>query len=157
MKVEHEKVSRETKCQSCALAKHGVSASIKLKSKPRIKLTITTPTSLYTTTMTIQPSTYPLDLKHHVPDNETGAPTSRPTSRRRPFALAFAAVALCYFVFTAVTRPELFRHCGGLSRELSISPAEVWVQTEDERPLVPLEAHIMSKCPDAQVGCTSWV
>jgi hypothetical protein len=70
---------------------------------------------------------------------------SRP--RRRPLLTGFAAVVFCFLVWPATTKYNVFhRICG----QHSITPVTI----NQERALVPLEAHIMSKCPDAKVGST---
>jgi hypothetical protein len=70
----------------------------------------------------------------------------RPTRRARPLALGFITVALLYFAWTPITSvismlpsPTAF----GRMPCVSTHPAST-------REPVPLEAHIMSKCPDAQ-------
>ncbi len=105
-------------------------------------------------TMPPLPTTYPRDLKHPEMLNEKDEAMfhHRTNRRNRPFAVAFAAVALCYVLWTAVSRPHLFQHfCHGQASG-SKSPMSLLPQAQDDRPLVPLEAHIMSKCPDARVG-----
>ncbi|KAH8678738.1 hypothetical protein BGZ60DRAFT_360800, partial [Tricladium varicosporioides] len=81
-------------------------------------------------------------------DNEKGQPEAieMPPRRRRTWVIGFSAVAFIYFIFSLRTRiPTVFRPCGKHN-----------VQVGDATPfpaggsLVPLEAHIMSKCPDAQ-------
>jgi hypothetical protein len=67
--------------------------------------------------------------------------------RLRSFAIAFTAVAFLYLCFS-ISRPFLFHP--GISH-FEPQPA-VWNQpAETSNSLVPLEAHIMSKCPDAKV------
>ena len=96
------------------------------------------------------------DPKHPDMDNEKGESMRiRPTSRRhRPLAIAFASVAFCYLVWTSLFRSHMFPHICSTHSEILDGPPLVL----DDKPLVPLEAHIMSKCPDAQVGftCYSW-
>jgi hypothetical protein len=69
--------------------------------------------------------------------------------RRRPLATAFGLVAICYLVWTSVFKSGgTFHHlCGGLNHKLQV-PGQVVAK----KALVPLEAHIMSKCPDATVS-----
>ncbi|KAH7355050.1 hypothetical protein BKA65DRAFT_381892, partial [Rhexocercosporidium sp. MPI-PUGE-AT-0058] len=92
------------------------------------------------------------DTKHLDMYNEKGDSNmiNRPSYRRhRPFAIAFAAVGLCYFLWTTVSNPQIFRHnCHEHIAGAAISSSGVKVL--DEKKLVPLEAHIMSKCPDAR-------
>jgi hypothetical protein len=65
--------------------------------------------------------------------------------RNRPLATAFGMVALCYLVWSATFRYDVFHHICGIHNVTA-------VMNNQERALVPLEAHIMSKCPDAKVG-----
>ncbi|KAH9220227.1 hypothetical protein DL95DRAFT_433406 [Leptodontidium sp. 2 PMI_412] len=108
------------------------------------------------------PSSYPRDTKypdmHSEKDGNSSTMLNRPSYRRhRPFAIAFAAVGLCYFLWTTVSSPQLFRYnCHGrtaggvaiLDQSTAIPSGDV--KALDEKKLVPLEAHIMSKCPDAR-------
>lgn len=67
--------------------------------------------------------------------------------RLRSFAIAFTAVAFLYLCFS-ISRPFLFHP---RISHFEPQPA-VWDQpAETSNSLVPLEAHIMSKCPDAKV------
>ncbi|PVH82106.1 hypothetical protein DL98DRAFT_371407, partial [Cadophora sp. DSE1049] len=82
---------------------------------------------------------------------------NKPSYRRhRPFAISFAAVGLCYFLWTTVSSPHLFRHnCHGqTSAGVNIlNPATSMASDNSnalDKKLVPFEAHIMSKCPDAR-------
>ncbi|KAH6676528.1 hypothetical protein B0J14DRAFT_476743 [Halenospora varia] len=81
-------------------------------------------------------------------DNEKGQPEAieMPPRRRRPWAIGFAAVAFIYFIFSLRTRmPTVFRPCG--KHNVHVGDA---TPSPAGGSLVPLEAHIMSKCPDAQ-------
>jgi hypothetical protein len=68
--------------------------------------------------------------------------------RQRFFAIAFTAVAFLYLCFS-ISRPFLFHH-----RSPDFEPQAVLLDqpVEVSNTLVPLEAHIMSKCPDAKVN-----
>ncbi|KAI6711614.1 hypothetical protein JHW43_005892 [Diplocarpon mali] len=88
-------------------------------------------------------------MKHpEMLDDKTDAMFHHRTNRRnRPFLIAFAIVGLCYLLWTSVSRPQLFRHlCHGQQASQSGVSS---TQLQDDKALVPLEAHIMSKCPDA--------
>lgn len=86
---------------------------------------------------------------------ENSTMMNRPSYRRyRLFAIAFAAVGSCYLLWTSVSSPLLFRHncheqSTGSVRVLD--PVAAIRPDAIEKKLVPLEAHIMSKCPDARV------
>lgn len=105
-------------------------------------------------------------------DNEKGTAITITTSdemfararapcRRRPMVTAFAVVALCYLTWVSFFRSGTgaFGHlCGKMGgKDSSIAPQkeDVATQTGNEasttttKAAVPLEAHIMSKCPDA--------
>lgn len=110
------------------------------------------------------PSSYLRDIKHPEMRSEKSEDMliNRPSyRRRRPFAIAFASVALCYIIWTTISSsgPGLFRHnCHDAVmrgvRVMDSVPAEGKVVDDDDKKLVPLEAHIMSKCPDARVRFT---
>jgi hypothetical protein len=87
------------------------------------------------------------DLKQSSMDNEKGdAMLIRPCRpRNRPLLTGFGVVALCYLLWSATSRYNVFHHICGTNR---VTPMTI----NQERALVPLEAHIMSKCPDAKVG-----
>lgn len=87
------------------------------------------------------------DRKHSTMDSEKGdAMPIRPCRpRNRPLVTGFAVVALCYLLWSATSRYNVFHHICGIH---TVTP----VMVNQERALVPLEAHIMSKCPDAKVG-----
>lgn len=105
--------------------------------------------------------------------------TLTPTRRARPLTLGFLAVALCYLLYSHAP-PQLFLPCHGSTTAASHAPLELQdtqvtpaleaadvsgVQVDlrglgqgqaplvmgAEKTRVPLEAHIMSKCPDAKV------
>lgn len=71
-----------------------------------------------------------------------------PWQRQRRFAVAFAAVTLFLLVFS-ISKPSLF------TRGLYTPSQSVYGTTT--KSLVPLEAHIMSKCPDARVIIPSFL
>jgi hypothetical protein len=73
----------------------------------------------------------------------------RKSRRSRPFAIAFAMAALGYLLWSLAPVASWAHLCGNDSRASSWQPKVV------DKPLVPLEAHIMSKCPDAKVGLKS--
>jgi len=90
------------------------------------------------------------DLKQSNMDNEKGETMFIRSSGRRnkPLAFGFAVVAFCYFMSTAVSRfavPVFHNLCS----KHGVTPVMVQHGAAD-RALVPLEAHIMSKCPDAK-------
>jgi hypothetical protein len=97
----------------------------------------------------MKPQTLPTamnDLKLSSMDSEKGeAMLVRPCHpRNRPLVTAFGVVALCYLVWSATFRYNVFHHICGNHKATP-------VMNNQERALVPLEAHIMSKCPDAKV------
>lgn len=69
--------------------------------------------------------------------------------RRRPLFTAFGVVAVCYLFWTLFTSSagSFHRFCGGMEGKMGASQ-----EVEAKKALVPLEAHIMSKCPDATVS-----
>lgn len=88
------------------------------------------------------------DLKHPIMENEKDETMfiRSPSRRNRPLAIAFGLVAVCYFAWSTVFKGYTFHMpCHNQGTTL-FSP----VQILDDKPLVPLEAHIMSKCPDAK-------
>lgn len=90
------------------------------------------------------------DIKHPVMDDERDETmfVRSPGRRNRPFAIAFGVVALCYLLWSAAFRSHTFHlPCHGQNSKLNTP-----VQSSAVNSLVPLEAHIMSKCPDAKVG-----
>ncbi|KFY28876.1 hypothetical protein V491_00255 [Pseudogymnoascus sp. VKM F-3775] len=72
------------------------------------------------------------------------------SSRNRPFAVALTVAVVLYFAFTMTTRLFDFRGFTSTAchhqRSNDASPAVV----EKAGNLVPLEAHVMSKCPDTR-------
>jgi hypothetical protein len=84
--------------------------------------------------------------------------------RVRTFVAGFAIIAFFYFVFTyggtgirdgietLESFPGLRADCGRGKERLSQAGDDVAVEGNE---LVPLEAHIMSKCPDARVSSSS--
>jgi hypothetical protein len=86
------------------------------------------------------------DYKDSKMDNEKGEKMFvRPASRqaRRPSVALAVFLTGCFFIYLWTVSHSIHIHLGG-GRTVSI---ELWT----EKQLVPLEAHIMSKCPDAQV------
>lgn len=73
----------------------------------------------------------------------TMPPYSRPSRRLRPL-LALALVGLCVYVYARPVSP--FSPLPGMSLPSSLQAP----LTGSANTLVPLEAHIMSKCPDAR-------
>jgi len=64
--------------------------------------------------------------------------------RSRPLAAGFLIIASCYLLWTTLfSQNGITFHCGKHNSK----------STSGEKKLVPLEAHIMSKCPDAKVCC----
>lgn len=92
------------------------------------------------------------DIKHPVMDDEKDETmfVRSPGRRHRPLAIAFGVVALCYFLWSAVLRSYAFH----LPCHIQEAKLDAPVQILGDKPLIPLEAHIMSKCPDAKVGFT---
>ncbi len=73
-----------------------------------------------------------------------------PSRRNRPIAIAFVLVAALYFLWTPVIESDVVRHlCKGNTTNTKYTPV---IQVQENKTLVPFEAHIMSKCPDAQVS-----
>lgn len=82
-------------------------------------------------------------------DSDAGMP---PRNQYRSWASGFLIVGLIYLLISPLSkRAVLFRPCGNHGARLSSSSSQQ-ISTHDDRRLVPLEAHIMSKCPDAQVS-----
>ncbi|CZT45450.1 uncharacterized protein RSE6_05761 [Rhynchosporium secalis] len=105
------------------------------------------------------PTSYARDSKDPDMYSEEKGSTmiNRPSARRnRPFVAAFAAVGLCYFLWKTVSDPQVFRFpCHGqtgpqVSMVDSVAAISDNAKDLGEKKLVPLEAHIMSKCPDAR-------
>ncbi|KAI9053045.1 hypothetical protein LZ554_003315 [Drepanopeziza brunnea f. sp. 'monogermtubi'] len=96
------------------------------------------------------PTMYPPDKKHPEMLNEKNRMFRYRTNRRnRPFAIAFGVVALCYLLWTTVSRPSLFHFCR-TAEQSDVASGVSKDNLQDQKALVPLEAHIMSKCPDAR-------
>ena len=75
--------------------------------------------------------------------------TSMPARRNRPLAIVTRislAIVAFLFLLWSFASPFIIP-----STETKILPAPQYTQA-----LVPLEAHIMSKCPDARVGYQSY-
>lgn len=72
-------------------------------------------------------------------------PAKRSTSRVLP--IAFTAVAVLYLLFS-LRNPFIYYY---KNSSAAPSAASSSVPTEHAKALVPLEAHIMSKCSDTQV------
>jgi hypothetical protein len=92
-------------------------------------------------------------IKHNGVDGERPGDEmfARAPGRRRSLATAFGIVALLYLAWTSISKPGGIFHqfCNGDQAEIQ-PPKEL----SPMKALVPLEAHIMSKCPDATVGFT---
>lgn len=69
----------------------------------------------------------------------------RPARRARPLVLGFLTVALLYFAWSPLSS---FIAAGPLGATFGMPCIATTVA--DKGALVPLEAHIMSKCPDAR-------
>ncbi|PBP23568.1 gamma interferon inducible lysosomal thiol reductase [Diplocarpon rosae] len=98
--------------------------------------------------MSALPTTQFRDVKHSemLVDKDDAMLHHRTNRRNRPLAIAFAIVGFCYLLWTSVSRPQLFRHlCHGQASQSDLPST----QLQNGNALVPLEAHIMSKCPDA--------
>ncbi|KAF7903353.1 uncharacterized protein EAF01_006402 [Botrytis porri] len=74
--------------------------------------------------------------------------TGPPARRARPLAFGALTVALLYLLWTANIH-QLFMGCGMQPQPVGANHAKDVVSVSDHKP-IPLEAHIMSKCPDAQ-------
>ncbi|CZS88744.1 uncharacterized protein RCO7_04486 [Rhynchosporium graminicola] len=105
------------------------------------------------------PTSYARDSKDPDMYSEEKGSTmiNRPSARRnRPFVAAFAAVGLCYLLWKTVSDPQVFRFpCHGqtgpqVSMVDSVAAISDNAKDLGEKKRVPLEAHIMSKCPDAR-------
>jgi hypothetical protein len=91
--------------------------------------------------------TFTHNIRSSIMDNEKdGEMLIRvPPRRSRPMTIGFAAVALCYFLWRVLPGAQfLFNGCDmkGLNT--------TWYPVVSTKELVPFEAHIMSKCPDAK-------
>lgn len=98
----------------------------------------------------MKPHQFPVfkdDIKAPVRDDKKdGEMLIRAPSRRsRPLAIGFAAVALCYFLWSMFPGA----HFGRPSYDME-APSTTWHPVVSMKELVPFEAHIMSKCPDAK-------
>ncbi|CZR63487.1 uncharacterized protein PAC_13384 [Phialocephala subalpina] len=91
------------------------------------------------------------DLKHPIMDNEKNEAMliRSPNRRNRPLAIAFGVVALSYFAWSTVFSGYAF-HMPCQNQKDQGTTLFPPVQVLSEPALVPLEAHIMSKCPDAK-------
>lgn len=69
------------------------------------------------------------------------------TPKRARLLIAFASLVLCLLLYLHI------RPFQTLSDGSPISADTARPVAPTEHKLVPLEAHIMSKCPDARVGC----
>jgi hypothetical protein len=96
-------------------------------------------------------------------DSEKGAaPAQAPPPRnlRRTWAFGFLTVCTLYFLLFNLHPNAAFPVKLPFKPCATDGVAHEGIQTEigDDfrqlKTLVPLEAHIMSKCPDAKVGCT---
>lgn len=88
------------------------------------------------------------DFDFHVMENEKTEKTmltGPPARRARPLALGLLTGALLYLLWSTSFH-HIFTRCG---MELQSATAADVVSLSDNKP-IPLEAHIMSKCPDAQ-------
>jgi hypothetical protein len=88
----------------------------------------------------------PLQLTHI--DKDIVHPRHHRSRCRRLFAIAFTAVAFLYLCFS-IARP--FLHTKPLVNRIQPTPLVLDQPAETTKSLIPLEAHIMSKCPDAKV------
>jgi hypothetical protein len=90
--------------------------------------------------------TFKDDIKTPTMDDEKdGEMLIRAPRRSRPLAIGFAAVAFCYFLWLMFPGVHFLRigcHMKG--------PSTTWHPDVSTKELVPFEAHIMSKCPDAK-------
>lgn len=77
------------------------------------------------------------------PQHATSPPKSRPARRFRPFLFLFLAAPCVYIYAWAFS---IFSHVPDMSLPSSLQAPS----TISEKDPVPLEAHIMSKCPDAR-------
>jgi hypothetical protein len=90
--------------------------------------------------------TFANDIKTPTMDNEKDGEMliRSPPRRSRPLAIGFAAIALCYFLWTMFTPHFARLNCWVTAPG---SPEHPIISTKN---VVPFEAHIMSKCPDAR-------
>ncbi|TVY81357.1 hypothetical protein LSUE1_G002507 [Lachnellula suecica] len=98
---------------------------------------------------------FPADIKDNIMDNEKGnqictdAPMPAPRDQRRTWTFGFLTVFALYFLLSLHPKiPVPYRPCG--SHGVRIEEGVQMPHVEVDKPLVPLEAHIMSKCPDAK-------
>ena len=89
------------------------------------------------------------DNKHSSLGSEKGELTRPSRPRSRPLFTGFAVVAIFYLLWAFTPSFNVFHH---LCAKQSTTMVTI---SQTERALVPLEAHIMSKCSDAKVGSTS--
>lgn len=75
-------------------------------------------------------------------------------ARNRPFAIALTVAVALYFVFTATRMFDLSSFTTANQRQPCHDGASAATVQNPGR-LVPLEAHVMSKCPDTKV-CTEF-
>lgn len=72
----------------------------------------------------------------------------KPARRNRPLAIGFLSVAFCYLLHSTLS-------FGNLTSWITLGchskrSSNTWQAPITSKALVPLEAHIMSKCPDAR-------
>lgn len=71
-----------------------------------------------------------------------------PTRRNRHLAIGFLSVACCYLLFSSMSFGTL---TSWIAQESHANrQSDLWQAPITAKALVPLEAHIMSKCPDAR-------
>lgn len=103
----------------------------------------------------------------------TQAKREMPPRRARTWTAGFAIVAIIYlswnFIFRSTEKafPEIHTHwsgraggrvdCGRGKERLGQDSVTVDGKLAMDRELIPLEAHIMSKCPDAQVQISEFL
>lgn len=73
------------------------------------------------------------------------------SARNRPFVVALTVAVVLYFAFTVTTRVFDFRGFTSTACHHQTSNDAAQAVGEKTRKLVPLEAHVMSKCPDTRV------
>ncbi|ESZ97718.1 hypothetical protein SBOR_1905 [Sclerotinia borealis F-4128] len=90
------------------------------------------------------------NIGYHSMDNEKTERmfTGPPARRARPLAFGFLTVALLYLLWT-MNLHQLLMRCGMEPQSTGMKPTVDVISVSDHKP-IPLEAHIMSKCPDAQ-------
>jgi hypothetical protein len=97
---------------------------------------------------------YNMDLQNEKREQlfpDTPAPAPVPRNQRRTWSFGFLTVFTLYLLLSL--HPKIlvpYRPCG--NHDVRLEEVAHMEDAAIDKPLVPLEAHIMSKCPDAKVG-----